>query len=232
MPIDITCPGCRTRFKVSEKFAGQKGPCPKCKTVIQIPGKGEEVVVHAPQEYGPKDASGVAVLKPISREETKVTPIMVVGVISGIFIVLIAALLLRSLEQVPAWVLGLGAFLLAPPLVWSGYAFLRDDELEPHRGRYLAVRVLVCSVVYALLWGVYAYVPKLAFNLDSLQLFHLLFAAPPIMIIGAFAAFASLDLDFGTGLIHYSFYLLVTVTLCFIMGLDLLDPVVVAISGG
>jgi len=224
MPIDITCPGCRTRFKVSDKFAGKNGPCPKCKTVIQVPGKGEEVVVHAPQEYGPKNASGVAVLKPISREETKVTPVMVVGVISAVFLVLIGALLLRNLDEIPTWVLGLGAFVLAPPLVWAGYSFLRDDDLEPHRGRYLAIRVLVCSIVYAVLWLVYAYAPKLAFNLDSLELFHLLFVVPPIMIIGGFAAFAALDLDFGTGLIHYSFYLLVTVTLCFIMGVDLLEP--------
>lgn len=222
MPIDVTCPGCRTRFKVNDKFAGQKGPCPKCKTVIQIPGKEDEVVVHAPQEYGPKTASGVGVLKPISREETKMSATMVVGIISGVFLVLIAALLLRDLGEKPGWLLGLGAFLLAPPLVWSGYAFLRDDELEPHRGRYLAIRVLVCSVVYTALWGVYVYLPRV-FYLDQLELFHLLFIVPPILIMGAFAAFATLDLDFGTGLIHYSFYLLVTVMLCFVMGLDLLE---------
>lgn len=222
MPIDVTCPGCRTRFKVNDKFAGQKGPCPKCKTVIQIPGKEDEVVVHAPQEYGPKTASGVGVLKPISREETKMSATMVVGIISGVFLVLIAALLLRGLGEKPGWLLGLGAFLLAPPLVWSGYAFLRDDELEPHRGRYLAIRVLVCSVVYTALWGVYVYLPRV-FYLDQLELFHLLFIVPPILIMGAFAAFATLDLDFGTGLIHYSFYLLVTVMLCFVMGLDLLE---------
>ncbi|MGM0489500.1 MAG: hypothetical protein ACQESR_22405 [Planctomycetota bacterium] len=189
--------------------------------MIQIPGKEDEVVVHAPEQYGPKTASGVAVLKPISREETKMSAVMVVGIISGVFLVLIAALLLRGLEEIPAWLLGLGAFLLAPPVVWSGYAFLRDDELEPHRGRYLAIRVLACSVVYSLLWGAYVYLPRV-FYLDELEVFHLLFIMPPILIVGAFAAFAALDLDFGTGLIHYSFYLLVTVTLCFVMGLDLL----------
>ncbi|MFW6168932.1 MAG: hypothetical protein ACODAD_00480 [Planctomycetota bacterium] len=221
MPIDVTCPGCRTRFKVNDKFAGQKGPCPKCKTVIQIPGKGEEVVVHAPEEYGPKNASGVGVLKPISREETKLTAAMVVGIISGVFVVLIAALLLRGLDKIPAWLLGLGAFLVAPPLVWAGYAFLRDNDLEPHRGRYLAIRVLACSLVYALLWGAYVYLPRV-FYLEELAVFHLLFIVPPILVVGGFAAFAALDLDFGTGLIHYSFYLLVTATLCFVMGLNLL----------
>lgn len=222
MPIDITCPGCRTRFKVSEKFAGQKGPCPKCKTVIQIPAKGEEVVVHAPEGFGPKNAAGVAVLKPIARKETKVTPVMLVGVVSSIFVVLLVALLLRGMKPIAPWILGLGAFAVAPPVVWAGYAFLRDQELEAHRGRYLAIRVSICSAVYALLWAVYAWLPGLAFHLDTLELFHLLFIIPPIAAVGGLAALATLDLDFGTGVLHYGFYLLVTVLLCFVIGLDLL----------
>jgi len=222
MPIDITCPGCRTRFKVSDKFAGQKGPCPKCKTVIQIPAKGDEIIVHAPEEYGPKNAAGVGVLKPISRKETKISPLLLVGMISGVFMVLIVALLLRGLDSIPPWILGLGAVAIAPPLVWGGYSFLRDDELEPHRGKSLVPRVLICSVLYALLWAVYAFLPSWAFSLDQLELFHLLFIVPPIMAAGAVASLATLDLDFGTGLIHYAFYLLVTVVLCFIMGLHLL----------
>jgi hypothetical protein len=222
MPIDITCPGCRTRFKVSEKFAGQKGPCPKCKTVIQIPAKGEEIVVHAPEGFGPKNAAGVAVLKPIARKETKVTPVMLVGVVSSVFLVLLVALLLRGMKPIAPWILGLGAFAVAPPLVWAGYAFLRDQELEPHRGRYLAIRVLICSAVYALLWAVYVWLPGLAFHLDTLELFHLLFIIPPIAAVGGLAALATLDLDFGTGVLHYGFYLLVTVLLCFVIGLDLM----------
>ena len=222
MPIDIICPGCRTRFKVNDKFAGQKGPCPKCKTVIQIPAAGEEVVVHAPDQFGPKDSKGVGVLKPISRSDARVSPVMIVGIISAVFVVLICALLMRGMEEIPAWILGFGALVLAPPLVWAGYTFLRDDELEPHRGRYLAIRVAVCSVVYAVLWGAYVWLPSLVFDLGPLELFHLLFILPPIMIVGGLAAFASLDLDFGTGVIHYGFYLLVTVALSFIMGLSLL----------
>jgi hypothetical protein len=222
MAIDVTCPGCRTRFKVSEKFAGKKGPCPKCKTVIQIPAKGEEVVVHAPEDFGPRDSAGVAVLKPIAREEAKLSPIMIVGIISGIIVVLIAALLLRGLEEISPWILGLGALVLAFPLALGGYAFLRDDELEPYRGKSLMIRVLICSVIYAALWGVYAWLPSAALALDRLELFHLLVIVPPIMVAGAVASLATLDLDFGSGLVHYAMYLLVTVALCFIIGIDLL----------
>ena len=37
MPISVVCPGCKARFNVSDKFAGKKGPCPKCKTVLTVP---------------------------------------------------------------------------------------------------------------------------------------------------------------------------------------------------
>ncbi len=223
MPIDITCPGCKKRFKVSEKFAGQKGPCPNCKTVIQIPAKGEEVVVHAPEQFGPKGKTGVAVLKPIRRQDAKVTPLMLTAWLGGIFVTLIGALILRLVDPKPSWLLGMLALLVAPPLVWAGYGFLRDDELEPHRGKFLILRVAICSVVYALLWGAYAWGPSIVMgDTDPLKLFTLLFVVPPLMVVEALAALASLDLDFGTGLIHYGFYLLVTVVLCFLMGLDLL----------
>ncbi len=140
MPIDITCTGCRTRFSVSDKFAGKKGPCPKCKTVIQIPEKSDEVVVHAPEEFGPKNASGVGVLKPIARREVKTTPLMWVGIGSGIVLVLVGALLLRGMESVPPFLIGLMAFLLGPPLVLAGYSFLQDDVLEAYRGKSLWIR--------------------------------------------------------------------------------------------
>ena len=224
MPIEVLCPGCKTRFKVSEKFAGKKGPCPKCKAVITVPEKTEEVVVHAPEEFGPKNVAGVGVLKPISRKETRVSAMVVVGILAGIVTVLVAAALIRGMQDKPAWILGLGAFLLAPPLVLGGYTFLRDDELEPHRGLPLITRVLVCSVIYAALWGVYAWLPSEgALNLaPRLEMFHLLLIVPPILAAGAFAAAYALDLEFVDAAIHYALYVLVTVVLCLLIGINLL----------
>ena len=37
--------------------------------------------------------------------------------------------------------------------------------------------------------------------------------APFFLVAGSLASLASLDFDFGTGFIHYSFYILVTVVL-------------------
>ena len=85
---------------------------------------------------------------------------VVVGILAGIVTVLVVGCVLRGMRDRPAWILGLGAFLLAPPLVLGGYTFLRDDELEPYRGLPLIMRVLICSVIYAALWGVYAWLPS------------------------------------------------------------------------
>ena len=147
---------------------------------------------------------------------------MWVGIAAGVVVVLGGAVALRGLEEKSSVLLALGALVLAPPLVLGGYAFLRDDELEPYRGLSLYVRIAICSLVYALLWAVYAWVPFWALDLDTLELFHLLLVLPPIIIAGAVAAFAALDLDFGNALIHYGLYVLVTMALCLIMGVPLL----------
>jgi hypothetical protein len=225
MSIEVLCPGCKTRFNVSDKFAGKKGPCPKCKAVITVPEKTEEVVVHAPQEFGPKTASGVGVLKPISRKYAKVSPVAIVGIVSGIFTVLIVAVVLRGSQPVAPWILGLGAFLLGPPLALGGYTFLRDEELEPYRGLSLMIRSLVCGAVYAGLWGAYAWLPGLAFNLEHLELFHLLVIVPPLVAVGAFAAIYSLDLEISDAVIHLALYVLVTAALGLIIGVPFMGTV-------
>ena len=68
---------------MGDKFAGKQGPCPKCKTIINIPKASEEVKIHAPEDYGgAKSTTGKLVLKPISRTETKLktTWVLAIGV--------------------------------------------------------------------------------------------------------------------------------------------------------
>ena len=55
MPIRVTCSSCHARFNVSDQFAGKEGPCPKCKTMIKIPDKEEEVVIAVPDDIPPED---------------------------------------------------------------------------------------------------------------------------------------------------------------------------------
>lgn len=219
MPINIVCPGCKKRFTVNDKFAGKQGPCPKCKTVIQIPALEDQVVIHAPETAGPKDSKGRAIVDPIMREETTVSTAGAIGI--GVFIVLVfgIAFALRVYDgDIPFYIKLLGAISLAPPLVLGGYAFLRDAELEPYRGQELAIRVLVCSAVYAALWGIFVFIP-MALGIEFTPT-QLAVVAVPFVLVGAFSAFASFDLEYLTGIMHYGLYLIVTVLMRVVAGLD------------
>lgn len=225
MTINVICPGCKKRFSVDDKFAGKKGPCPKCKTVIEIPTKAEEVKVHAPDEFGPKGVSGQAVLKPIARTETRFSVKLAVLITVGVAAAVLAAWHWRvgKGEQASWLILSLGALILAPPLAWAGYTFLRDEELEPYRGRELLIRVNSCALVYAVIWGLLAVFTNYVFG-GRLDLFAQAIAVAAMVGLGAFAAFASLDLDYGVGAMHYGLYLLVTVLLRLVMNLHAILP--------
>jgi hypothetical protein len=222
MPINVVCPGCHKRFAVSDKFAGKQGPCPQCKTIIKVPAKTEEVVVHAPEGFGPKGTTGKLVLKPIARQETKVSPLLTAVILACILGVLGLAWMLRSpTGDVSRLLLILGAIGLAPPLAWAGYTFLRDDEFEAFRGKELLLRVAACSAAYAILWGLVWLVQSYLFDGEQLQVIHWAFIVPIVAGIGAFGAWASLDFEFGTAAIHCSLYLLVTTALALILGVKL-----------
>lgn len=209
MAIAVVCPSCHARFQVSEKFAGKEGPCPKCKQKITVPALGEEVKIHGPEEYeGAKDAKGRSVLKPIARVETKVRPAMVAGVIGAIVVAFVVAFVLRGVKEKDSFlILGLGAVILAPPLVLGGYSFLRDQELEPYRGTAAIVRVAICSAVYAALWAaIYAIKHFMAPDGTPEIWQYFVILGPPVGV-AALSALATLDLDFGSGVFHYVLYL-------------------------
>ena len=221
MPLTVVCPGCKKRFTVSEKFAGQKGPCPKCKVEIEIPALGDQVVVHAPESATLKDSKGQSVSKPILREETRFSPKVAIGVGAAALVVLVLALILRQSESIPAPIPILGAILFAPPLALGGYTFLRSDELEPYTGQDLWIRVSACAASYAFLWGAYWFVSS---QLELQDIYQLLIIVVPIVLAGGFAAYASLDLDYLMGLVHYAFYLLVTGGLALFIGVEVFGP--------
>lgn len=221
MPLTVVCPGCKKRFSVSEKFAGQKGPCPKCKKEITIPTLEDQVVVHAPDTGTLKDSKGQSVSKPILREETRFSPTIAIGVGVAVLVVLVLALILRrgpGDDPIPAIIPILGAILFAPPLALGGYTFLRSDELEPYTGMDLLIRVSSCAGSYAFLWGAYWFVSS---QLGPFDISQLVFILPPLVFAGAFAAYASLDLDYMIGLVHYGFYLLVTGGLALFIGIEM-----------
>lgn len=227
MPIQVICHGCHARFKVSDKFAGKVGPCPKCKVEIKIPEKDEEVVIHAPEEFGPKGASGEAVLKPIEREERTFSQPVIIGIVAASLFVPLLALVLRfmftpdaeGVRSVPIFILALGAIVLAPALVWAGYAFFRNDELQPYQGSSLITRVAICAVVYAVLWGVLAAMKHFGGIGASPEIYEIGVILGILTVGGAITSLATLDLDGTSATMHFGMYMLVTIVLRLIIGL-------------
>jgi hypothetical protein len=219
MPISVVCATCKTRFEVSEKFAGKQGPCPKCKAIIKIPEvMAAEVKVHVPEAFagGGKDKKGRVVTKPIPRVDTKVNPKLVAAILVGAALTLCLALAARGMaNKVP--VIALGLLVISPPLAAGAYAFLRDDELEPYRAKELWVRAAICGLGYTLLWA--AYWPVSTSGVLTGEMYQWLFVAPVFIGIGGGIAFATFDIDYGSGALHYCFYLLTTLLLRAAIGL-------------
>src|SRR4029077_6655289 len=88
--------------------------------------------------------------------ETRISRTQIIVIVASVIVVLIAAAVLRgqakNVQQLAAM---RGAVLLGPPLAFAGYTFLRDDELEPYRGREVLLRSLACGLAYAAIWGAF-----------------------------------------------------------------------------
>jgi hypothetical protein len=215
MAIVVVCPGCHKRFTVSDQFAGRSGACPNCKADIRVPTKDEEIKVHDPSQFGPgvRGATPHPSVKPIARSETKWSPVVAGGICGAVLAVLLVTWAAgRAGLFTESWLMpALGLLLVSPPLVIAGYFFLHDQEdLAPYRGKVLYIRTAICSLTYMALWGVYGIVVD-----QGLvgEIWSWLYMAPLFLVAGGFAAWACLDLEFGSGFFHYCFYLLVTVLL-------------------
>jgi hypothetical protein len=259
MSILVVCTGCKKSFQVADKFAGKSGPCPKCKAIIKVPAKGQEVQIHGGEEFGRggRDAAGQLVLKPIARRQIKFNPTIAAAIGGAALAVLVVAWIGGSAGAFTNVVgAGLGLLVISPVLVLAAYTFLYDDELEPYRGKELYLRAAACSAAYIVLWGIFAYVKDAvtpnepqtmttATTTDNTTTFSMtteekttttlppwsLFLAAPFLVVGGIAAWASLDLEPTNGFFHYTFYLLVTIILRWAAGLGWVWQVVPPSSG-
>lgn len=227
MPIQVTCPGCLARFSVSEKYAGKKGPCPKCKKEIVVPDKSQEVVIHAPETAAPKDSKGVSVLKPIKRTEFKLSTLqIVIGASIAVFALVMAIVGRFAFTQLPWWYLATGAVILSYPVAWAGYAFLRDDELGGYMGKELTLRVASCAGVFSVTWGLYWFLAYYLGNKTLADIDGISFAIflAIMIVVGTFASLLSLELEFAQSLLHYVLYLGITFVLALLAGTTLAEP--------
>jgi hypothetical protein len=216
MAIQVICPGCRATFTVSDKFAGRTGPCPKCKKPITVPSDAvKEVKIHGPEDEAP--VPGRAPMAPIVFVEQPIPKIAYVAVVAGGVAAMLLALVARfawGAGQAPLWLLAATAAIIAMPCAWIGYEIVRDRDLEAYRGRSLLIRTAICGAVYAALWAVKGFLPPELTN----DMWPWVYLAPPFLVAGALAALATLDLDWGTGVAHYSLYVMFTALLRWLAG--------------
>ncbi len=220
MSILVVCPGCRKRFSVSEKFAGQSGPCPNCKKIIKVPDKSQQVEVHTPEEFasGGRSVDGQLVTKPISRTTVQLNAVLLVGLGGAAATVIVFTFVLGRMGLLADYLVlrAVGLLLISPPLVVAGYALLRDDEKVPYRGRELYVRAAICGLAYVVLWGLFGHALH---NYMTGEIWNWMVILPLLVAAGALGPLACLDMDFGSSALHYGFYLVVTILLRWVGGM-------------
>jgi predicted Zn finger-like uncharacterized protein len=234
MPIPVVCPSCKSRFTVSDQFAGRTGPCPKCKQTIKVPTPAAKaVVIHEPEApVASSSGTGKAPTAPIKRRNKPVSLGSFAAAAVGAVLFMGIATLLPVVyppqaagdesiarTSIPTWLLLGGGFAAALPAVLLGYAAVRNRELEPYQGRPLAVRVLTCALVYATLWAIRGAIPWLNPAWQMTDMYEWFMLGPLFVAAGALAALATLDLEPGGAAVHFSFYVLFTSLLRWLAGL-------------
>ena len=184
-------------------------------------------MIHAPvhSEAGAIGKGGQHVLKTFRRQDTKFQPLMFAVVAVAVLSTLLVALVMRNTPDGQSWVaLAIGAILLGPPLAWAGYTFLRDAELEAYQGTSLAIRAVLCGLVYALCWGIYVFIGNQWFGADAiakgLEIWQMVILPIPVLAIATGAAYVAFDLEPGSGFFHAGLYFAVTILLRLVIGLS------------
>ena len=109
---------------------------------------------------------------------------------------------------------------MGPPVCLAGYFMLRDQELGGYVGKELWVRVLACSVIYAILWFAMP-LGYFAFS-DSYESGSWILALIIMAGGGAAAGMLSFDVDYLMGMVHYGLYLALCILGRFVAGIGIL----------
>jgi hypothetical protein len=207
-----------TRFKVSDQFAGMKGPCPNCKTIINIPKSS--VKIHGADEIdtkgkntGGKNSAGRQTLKPISRldfgfdiKETKKYVLITLGFL--LFTFLIGLLVPRGLILNILGTIGLCVIVF--PISLFGYQLLRDrEELFMLTGVDLYKTTGTCAVMYAIVWFTFEiFIRYMSTDYIFIWVYFSVFAIFAILL-----AHAILDINFSNSILHFLIFFFIVLIL-------------------
>lgn len=54
MPVQLTCPGCKSRLRIKDEFAGKKVKCPRCEALVRVPTQEAVEVKPIDQRITPR----------------------------------------------------------------------------------------------------------------------------------------------------------------------------------
>jgi hypothetical protein len=146
------------RFQVGTRFAGMKGPCPSCGTVIAIPT--ETVKVHGIYDGEPtKKTKQTISVNPFPRIDWEFDHVLLGRYALIVFGVLLLTFVFGCIPMYAFLrsVIGfLGLCLVAFPLTLFGYESLRDKEIIfAFSGEELYRRAGITAAGYVVLWLVF-----------------------------------------------------------------------------
>lgn len=198
-----------TSFEVDDRFAGKKGPCPKCGHIIEIPK--EKLVIHAPDSIidGSKTRKTTGHdARPILQERFTFTggqvALWCVGAAAFLAISYLAGLAHNG------WVsLGVGAILallIAFPIADFGYMITRDDnDLDEEMFKDVGERrrrSFYASLVFVASWFVFE---GFVYFLGGTGLVSCCYLVV-IAMIGAIGAVVFFDCNYGKALLIYMMF--------------------------
>lgn len=192
-----------TSFEVDDRFAGKKGPCPKCGHIIEIPK--EKLVIHAPDVItdGKKQRKPLGQdARPILQKRFIYTGKQVFWGIMGSLGAIAAAYLVGALTTpfVSQLLGAIAVFLIAFPLAEFGYMLIRDDnDLEMFLGNERHIRSLKVAIVFGLSWLGYETLVHFLNATGPISCLYLLVMAA----IGAIGALVFFDCNYGKALLVY-----------------------------
>ena len=209
MAIDIICPGCHKRFQVSDQFAGQKGPCPGCKTIIQIPKLEDVVVVH---ERETTSSGAPAKLNSIRRQHTTAGKSELLCASGALLAGLLSTVLVRFLSETEPNP-GFFTTLLIGSLLGSstsllGHIVLRGQDNGSNYGRKTIVRACLVGVIYTVIWRLLVLLSDgLLVEDGSVILPAVIILAIALTAISTFLPMFVFDFEYQQGLVHVALFI-------------------------
>ncbi len=211
MSIHVICPGCMTQFEVSDRFAGRKGPCPKCGHMIEIPKANVTIVSPDELVVGGKKVQNPDLIRPIEQKTYSFTGRAILVNLAVLTAVLAVALVFHFVHFLPLAV-PVGILLVltvAYPLMKYGYMTFRDpNDLEIFLGGQLGKKSILGAAILMAIWIVYELI-LFYMNPGAMALAYLI----PVAVFAAFVPVVIFDMDFTDALAVAVVFLLAVIVL-------------------